>query len=401
MSSKLFRFFIIFLSATLIIGCKAEFPPEWRLFYTQAEGDETRVEWLSTIAVDVYGDVLSAGHTVKTGSNRQVNILLVKHDENGDFIWSTEYDIAQGAFRSDDKTTDMVLDDSGNAYLVGVQNIVENNQGRSGSFLTKIDQFGDVLWTQHLSDEKDAQDIEISDGKLYVTGHATQVFDLDGLRLLNIAHPNTRAWDIEVDDAGNMYVAGHAATTKYDEEGAQQWSVTLPEQVSQQASIAINSDGSVVIAHNQSDRSTRIAAISYDGTSLWNKTYSPAKQSYGVPGPALVKTDWRGDIILARSNDKSRRIIKLNANGRELWKISSTGIIQAFIVDNDRAIFAVGGGINEKYKANGDFSVETTQVLSVQTSTGSIVKSGEDIYIGYSAANNGKSNFYLEKHINQ
>ncbi|MFT6264462.1 MAG: hypothetical protein ACJAWS_000600 [Oleiphilaceae bacterium] len=398
MSSKLLRFFII-LSVTTLVGCKAELNPEWSLFYTQAQSNENRVEWLSNVAVDTFGDVLTAGQTITTGANREANVLLVKHDDNGDLIWASEYNFADETYRSDDKTTDMVLDDDGNTYLVGVQYIVENDQGRSGSFLMKFDRFGDVAWAQQLSNEEDARDIEISDNKLYVTGYATQVFDLSGQRLLNITHPDAKAWDIEIDDAGSMYVVGYAAASKFNENGVQLWTVSLPEELSHQASIAINADGSVVIAHNQTDRSTRIAAISDIGTPQWSKTYSPSQQSYGIPGPALVNTDWHGDIILALSNDKSRRIIKLNENGKVLWKVASSGILQEFIVDNDGAVYAVGGGTNEKYDANGNFIIQTTKAPGTQVTTGSIAMNGEDLYVGYSAVNNGEINFLLEKYI--
>ncbi|MFT5718590.1 MAG: redox-regulated HSP33 family molecular chaperone, partial [Oleiphilaceae bacterium] len=95
------------------------------------------------------------------------------------------------------------------------------------------------------------------------------------------------------------------------------------------------------------------------------------------------------------------RIIKLNENGKVLWKVASSGILQEFIVDNDGAVYAVGGGVNEKYDANGDFIIQTSKATGTQVTTGSIAMNGEDLYVGYSAVNNGEINFLLEKYIDQ
>lgn len=400
MTSKLFRFLVLF-SVVSLVACKAALNPEWTLFYSHTQNDESRLEWLSNVAVDSYGDVLTAGDTIRTGVNRQQNVLLTKHDRNGTLIWATEYDFAQGAYRSDDNTTDLALDNDGNAYLVGVQYIVENELQRYGSFLMKVDRFGDVVWTQLLSDKEDARDVEVVGGKVYVTGHATQVFDLDGARLLNIEHSDAKAWDVEVDDLGNIYVVGYASATKYDQYGDVEWRVVQPEGLSHQASIVVNGDGSVVIAHTQADNSVRITGISNTGFVEWRNAYSPSQQSYGLPGHALVKTDRRGDIVLVVSNDKGRRIVKLNDSGQQQWQVTSSGIVRDFVIGDDDAVYLVGGGINEKYSASGSFIAEATMSPAAQITTGSIALDGNNIYVGYSANSSDGFNFFLSKYIDQ
>lgn len=398
MRTKLFHLLIILPLFTLT-ACKNDIQPEWERYHSQAQNDESRVEWLSNIAVDVFGDIISSGSTVLIGGNRQQNILIVKHNDNGNLIWASEYDLAQGAYRSDDKVTDMVLDDDGNTYAVGVRYIVENDRQRYGSFMIKMDRYGDIVWVNELSDQEDARDIEIKNDLLYVTGFATQVFNLEGQRQLKIAHD--KAWDVEVDDAGNFYIVGATKAQKYTANGAQAWSVNLQADLELQASLALNQDGSIVVAHNHDDRTSRVTGISSTGRIQWNKKYSPAKQSYGFPGPALVKTDWRGDIVLSLSNDRGRRIVKLNDLGREAWQVTSTGIVQDFLIGDDGSVYAVGGGINEKYDSNGKFIAATAQTSATQITTGSIAIDGNDMYVGYSAVKNGDINFYLAKFIDK
>lgn len=398
METNLFRLFIIITSFS-ITGCKTNILPEWEQYFSLAKDNESRVEWLSNIAVDAYGDVISGGSTVLIGGNRQQNVLIVKHDSNGNLLWSTEYDIAQGAFRSDDSVTDMVLDVDGNSYLIGVRYIVENDQQRYGSFLIKFDHYGEVNWVTELSDKEDARDIELKNDLLYVTGFSTQIFNLEGQRQLKVDH--NKAWDIEVDELGNFYITGASSAEKYSSNGTLVWSVNLQADLQLQASLALNMDGSIVVAHNHDDRTTRVTGISSNGQIQWNRKYLPAKQSYGFPGPALVKTDWHGDLLLSLSNDRGRRIVKLNDLGREEWQITSSGIVKDFLIGDDGSVYAVGGGVNEKYDSNGKFLAATTQTSSTQITTGSISIEGDEMYVGYSAVNNGEINFYLAKFIDK
>lgn len=398
MKSKLSRLLII-LPFFLLTACKTDITPEWERYYSQATADESRVEWLSNISVDSYGDIVSAGSTVLIGGNREQNILVIKHDDHGNVLWTTEYDIAQGAYRSDDKITDMVIDADANIYLIGVRYIVENEQQRYGSFMMKIDSYGDIDWINELSNQEDARDLEIKNDQLYVTGFATQIFNLDGQQLLRIEHD--KAWDVEVDESGNFYIAGSTQVEKYDLNGQLMWSNNQPADLNLQASLALNQDGSVVVAHNHDDRSTRIANITSNGTTQWSKRYQPAQQSYGFPGPALVKTNWRGDIFLSLSNDRGRRIVKLDDLGKQDWQVTSQGIVQDFLISDNDEIYVVGGGINEKYDTNGKLLGSTIQTPSTQITTGSIAINGEDMYVGYSAVNNGEIDFYLAKFIDE
>ncbi len=394
MKSRLIRLLVI-LPFFALTACKTEINPEWDLYYSQAADNQSRVEWLSNIAVDAYGDLVSSGSTVLIGGNRQQNALIVKHDSNGQFIWALEHDIALGAFRSDDKITDMVLDDDGNIYLTGVRYIVENEQQRYGSFLMKVNRYGEINWIYELSDQEDARDIELKDDLIYVTGYATQVFDLEGERQLKINHD--KAWDIEIDELGSFYITGATKAQKYTADGTLSWSVNLQSDLNPQASLALNQDGSIVVAHNHDDRSTRVTGISSNGQIRWTKKYNPAKQSYGFPGPALVKTDWRGNSVLSLSNDRGRRIVKLDDMGREEWQLTSSGIVQDFLIGDDGSVYAVGGGLNEKYDASGKLLGKTIQTSSTQITTGSIAIDGEDMYVGYSAVNSGEIQFYLAK----
>lgn len=389
----------LLLPLTLLTACKNEITPEWEQYYSHASSNESRVEWLSNVAVDGYGEIISGGSTIRTGTDRQQNILLVKRSSDGELIWSTDIDLAKGNYRSDDKITDLTLDSDGNSYAIGVSYIVENDIQRYGSFLVKVDTYGELVWSIELSKHDDARDLELHQDQLYVTGFATQVFNLDGVKQLKIEHE--KAWDIEINDAGDIHVVGAEKAAKYNAAGQLAWAVDLPADLYLQAALAVLSDDSIVIAHNQQDDSTRIAGISPNGQPSWSKTYYPPQQSYGLPGPALLKADWRDNVVLSLSNDKSRRLVKLNEQGQELWQTTSQNIVQDLALDEDSAVYVVGGGNNEKFDSSGQFIGATVATSGTQITTGSIALEGDNMYIGYSAVKDGEIQHYLAKFLNQ
>ncbi|WP_197481125.1 hypothetical protein, partial [Oleiphilus sp. HI0086] len=191
------------------------------------------------------GEIISGGSTIRTGTDRQQNILLVKRSSDGELIWSTDIDLAKGNYRSDDKITDLTLDSDGNSYAIGVSYIVENDIQRYGSFLVKVDTYGELVWSIELSKHDDARDLEIHQDQLYVTGFATQVFNLDGVKQLKIEHE--KAWDIEVNDAGDIHIVGAEKAAKYNAAGQLAWAVDLPADLYLQAALAVLSDDSIVI----------------------------------------------------------------------------------------------------------------------------------------------------------
>lgn len=387
------------LPLAMLSACKNEITPEWETYYSHVYSDESRVEWLSNIAVDSYGDIISGGSTIRTGADREQNVLFVKQNAEGDLVWSRDFDLGEGQYRSDDKVSDLVLDEEGNIYATGVRYIVEDDVQRYGSFLVKIDSAGELIWKTELSDHEDARDIEIHDDKLYVTGFATQVFNLDGELQLFVEHE--RAWDIEVDNAGNFHVAGAENVSKYNAAGELNWSVELAADLYHQASLVVLSDGGVVVAHNHQDDTTRVMGIDANGVSLWAKSYSQSRQSNGLPGPALLEADWRDNVVLSLSNDRARRIVKFDDTGRELWQVSSQGILQDLHLGGNGEVYAVGGGVNEKYGSEGELLGTTNATPGTQITTGSIAIDGENMYLGYSAVESGNIQLYLAKYLDR
>ena len=159
--------------------------------------------------------------------------------------WQTRYTSA-GSFI--DKAEDMFVDASGNVYVTGI------GRGASGGFdyvTIKYDPAGVQIWSSEYNgpgnglDEAHAITVDGS-GNVYVTGwslgtggydYATIKYNPAGVqqwasRYTNTATGTDEAWDVGVDNAGNVFVTGSsdgaginsaATTVRYNSAGVQQY----------------------------------------------------------------------------------------------------------------------------------------------------------------------------------
>lgn len=161
--------------------------------------------------------------------------------------WQTRY---SSAGTNIDRAEDMVLDGAGNVYVTGL------GQGVSGNFdyvTIKYDAVGTEIWRTEYNgsgnglDEAHAIAVDPS-GNVYVTGwsyggagtgydYATVKYNSTGVqqwasRYTNVAGGTDEAWDIDVDNAGNVFVTGSsdgagtnsaATTVSYNSSGVQQY----------------------------------------------------------------------------------------------------------------------------------------------------------------------------------
>jgi uncharacterized delta-60 repeat protein len=161
--------------------------------------------------------------------------------------WQTRY---SSAGTNIDRAEDMAMDAAGNVYVTGL------GQGVSGNFdyvTIKYDAVGTEIWrteyngTGNSLDEAHAVAVDPS-GNVYVTGwsyggagtgydYATVKYNSTGVqqwasRYTNVAGGTDEAWDIDVDNVGNVFVTGSsdgagtnsaATTVRYNSAGVQQY----------------------------------------------------------------------------------------------------------------------------------------------------------------------------------
>lgn len=199
------------------------------LLWTQSFPNGIRSDLARSIAVDSAGDIVVAGTSSGSGTDR--NMVAIKYSPTGSELWTRRFDAFAGL--EDDSVYDMVLDNQNNAVIVGRSSSVT---GWDYTTL-KLSPAGAVAWVRHYDNIR--------------PGATSGVFD--------------GAQAVVVDAARNIYVTGESqsvltftgrefATIKYNADGAQQW-VHRFHSTSSTASyggaIALAADGGILVAGNE------------------------------------------------------------------------------------------------------------------------------------------------------
>jgi hypothetical protein len=197
----------------------------WEVKYGTRVMHEAQPDPTVASSVDTAGNIYIAGNTFN-GVTR--DFLVVKYDTNGNQLWMKLYDGGSG-----DMARGISVDDLGNVYVTGMSDGL-----RGADYATiKYDTNGTQLWAVRYDSGGDDRVSDIStdnSGNVYVTGSdsgghgnfITVNYDVDGNQLW-VARYNGggRAWDLDIDASGNIYVTGDSTTVKYKSDGTQMWAV--------------------------------------------------------------------------------------------------------------------------------------------------------------------------------
>lgn len=270
--------------------------------------------------------------------------------------WQTRY---SSTGSNTDKAEDMVIDISGNVYVTGIA------RGASGNFdyvTIKYNAVGVQQWKSEYNgsgnslDEAHALAVDAS-GNVYVTGwsygtsttgydYATVKYNSAGVqqwvtRYNNTTNGTDEAWDVSVDNSGNVFVTGtsdgsgsnSAATTiKYNSAGVQQWAkryngaggdIDVAYAIVLDASSVYVTGYSYVSAGNDFNYVT----IKYDpagtGTQLWASTYNGPDSKFdqaralAVDGAGNVYVTGYSQTAVLTNYDYAT--VKYNSSGTQQW----------------------------------------------------------------------------------
>jgi uncharacterized delta-60 repeat protein len=194
------------------------------------------------MALDDSENVYVTGYSVK----KDADYLTIKYDRAGVKKWAVRYD---GPKDSTDIAYALAVDKNGNVYVGGCS---IGTNGNMDGVTIKYNSAGVRRWVARYNGPADWHDgifdIEVDDaGNVYVTGYSYSA--LNGYDFMTIKYNSTgaRQWvaryngsgnqediahEIAVDNAGNVYVNGYSAgktgnhdflTVKYNSAGIQQW----------------------------------------------------------------------------------------------------------------------------------------------------------------------------------
>ncbi|MCL4838404.1 MAG: SBBP repeat-containing protein, partial [Thermoanaerobaculia bacterium] len=335
-------------------------------------------DFAHAVAVDGSGNVHVTGYAM--GASGGNNYATLRYDSAGSLLWVREY---QGFSFSDDMAYALALDGSGHVYVTGSAGAV------SGGFnfaTLKYDAAGALLWARQYNGSGNSTDRAYAlaldaGGNVYVAGSAygasggyncaTVKYDGAGTLLWAEEYDGPggnvdSAYALEVDAAGNAYVAGSSygttgsqdhVTLKYGSLGTLEWARELDGMgagADVSYGVAIGASGSVVVSGYSRNASgfDEIRVASYDpaGLEQWASTHPATPVSDGLASnptsarATAVGSD--GAVYLTGStragNSDDYLTVKLDPTGAVVWARTHNGSGNGFDSANALAIDGAG-----------------------------------------------------------
>ena len=265
-------------------------------------GSGNDYDYTGDLVLDRWGNIYVTGQSTGSGSGK--DYITIKYRPNGDTAWLRTYD---GPLHGDDIATAIAVDDSDNVYVTGRS----DSTGTGLDYVTiKYNPNGDIDWISRYNGSENGDeypsDMAIdSSGNVYVTGYSAgsgTASDYATIKYLpngdtawvrrydGPGNGNDRAWDIEIDGSGNIYVTGQSngsgtaddyATIKYHPDGDTAWLRRYNSSGSgndQAWHMTVDDSGNVYVTGNSDSTGTGFdyLTIKYDpnGDTVWVRRYN-------------------------------------------------------------------------------------------------------------------------------
>lgn len=351
------------------------------------------------LAVDASGNIVVTGQSSNGSYN---DCVTVKYAPTGTQSWVKTFNLSAN---KDDYAGSIATDKAGNIYVTGTVALAAPTYG--DIITTKYHANGFKVWTKTYSKSASSDDgaykvICDSTGNIYVAGYSytgssydftTIKYKSDGTQLWvkNFNGPDNlddEAFFIQLDYAGNIYVAGTSKTTKnstdfslvkYAPDGTQLWSkkTSVAQNVTGYLNaLTIDNQGRAYLAGTiltPTNFDMMWVRYSEDGSSSMTEVYNGPMDKSDDASAIAVDKDGNiyvaGYSALASGNDYSTdmAIIKYLPDGTQSWirthgdTMPGVDEINAMVLDNDGNIYVTGTMFDRsyyittlKYNPNGD-----------------------------------------------
>ena len=343
---------------------------DWMNLYTTK--GQLSMDKAMLIGTDANGNTYVTG-TSMTDMAPNEDILTVKLDKDGKFVWAAVYN---GDGNYNDEPLDMFVDPQGNVYITGGSTGANNTA--TDMITIKYNSAGQEQWVARYNGtaeghREEGRSIAVdANGDVYVFGVAPH---------------------IATDNSGDDFVL-----VKYNSLGQQQWVKAYDEGISSGEGIDMVIDGSAIyVTGANGGPSFDIKTIKYDkdGNMLWEAGYDGG----GNDIPVAIAVDGTGNVIVTGATQPASGnfdivTIKYSSSGQELWKHIYAGTANkpdepvALLTDASGNVYMAGVAVtnNKKDYLLIKFAPDGTVVWSSLFDGGS---NGEDVVSGMVMDSNG------------
>lgn len=259
----------------------------WQKSFGTRYADETTL----SLAATTDGDFLIASVHTSPFEDGYNDVLLMKFDSDGNFLWGQGYDTG-----TDDSVSGVIETSDGSLLAVGSPSGTE----LGGSWLMKLDNAGNIIWSATISQNEEvpgayhaADVVESRQGGFIVAGSYQSYFGYD-----------TDVWILRIDDSRNIA-----------------WQRTLGSSLPDGANTVLeSSDGGIVIAgttisgydppYADSDIDIFVAKLDGDGNLSWQR---------------VIATEY-DDVITDLMEAQDGKIVFTGYSGRDGYDVSPQDI---------------------------------------------------------------------------
>lgn len=277
-------------------------PDGVRLWLSTYNGNGNFKDFPTSVKTDQAGNVYVSGQSYG-GALTNYDMVVLKYSPSGAQLWASLYN---GSGNGNDIANSLEVDPSGNVYVTGSG--LETETGTFDYVTLKYNSSGVREWVSKYSGTSTGIDIANdlvldNSGNVYITGSSYSIFyDFATIKYNNagqeqwvsryngVTNGNDNANSIQLDAAGNVFVAGVSrisgsftdyAIIKYDNSGIRQWLRTYNGAGNQQDSItssALDINGDIIVTGYITGSGTGkdIATIKYNSSGVmdWITVYN-------------------------------------------------------------------------------------------------------------------------------
>jgi hypothetical protein len=253
----------------------------------------------------------------KYESEGEYEFIVMKLDENGNFVWKNVYSLDSSIERLESISHPKAIATTDNGLLIWGNFFIDSSDVYSIGIMLKLDEDGNILWRKTIGETDSPENItifqfsavQISSGNLLIIADG---YNRHECGWYNCAYDGI--WTAEIDSSD-----GSVLWQNYSAGYPNEISVKIPE-----SAVLMPDNENVLVVGNDSFDNTLSWLAKFDlaGSLIWEKSYDSEAYSYSNAG--FVIPDSSGNFYVGLGDsypalNSASSLIKVNSSGSIIW----------------------------------------------------------------------------------